>query len=175
MGRQPKVRGLVPSVCQALPVGADLSLVLPKFFVWLIKDLQQFIEPVGGQEKMSEGVRGALRHVRIQLEQSRELHERQVAGVVVSEGEFREATHDAGIANRVAAEAGEGAAATNAAGVPEATRAAHAAETARATAAAAIEPARIPYAVRGAACAGGAEYFDRMASKLTELLEAAGT
>ena len=74
---------------EAVPVKTDLSQVIPRFLVWLMKDLEKVTEPRSDQRKALQTVR--------------KLYERRLAGETVPDEEFRAAADDADAADAGAA------------------------------------------------------------------------
>jgi len=143
----------------AIPVGADLSMVVPKFMVWLMKDLEKYTQPRSDQRRA--------------LQRVRKLYKRRIAGEEVSDQEFADAA-DAAYAAADAAYAADAAAYAAADAAYAAYAAAYAA--ARTAAAAAYAAYAAAYAAaRTAADAAYAAYaaYTKMAKKLLQLLNKA--
>jgi hypothetical protein len=132
----------------AIQVGADLSLVTPKFMVWMLGDVKQHASTFPDVLRSIDGVIA--------------LYERVLAGGQVTDDEWSAAAYAAYAAARAARAAYAAAYAAYAA--------ARAARAAYAAADAAYAAADAAYAAADAARAAA---FEGMADKLIELLEAA--
>jgi len=164
---------------EAVPVKTDLSQVIPRFLVWLMKDLEKFTKPRSDQRKALQTVR--------------KLYERRLAGETVPDEEFRAAAYDAAAydANADAADAATRSAARSAWAAWAANAAAYAARSAYAAARSATDDAAAwadaeytaadaaDAAAAAYAAAGDAEYaaaardkqYKKMSNKLIEILE----
>lgn len=106
----------------AIQVGADLSMVIPKLMAWLMKDLKKYTQPLSEQRKA--------------LQRVRKLYERRIAGDEVSDQEF---AYAADAAARAAARAADAAYAATYAAAYAADAVAYAVDAARVADAAAYK------------------------------------